>query len=1058
MIKKLLVLLLGTGAIYAQTLAPTISYSTQSTTGAITFNLAAAPAVGELMLAYVNYSNTNAPRTISAPDSNWALLDTASQGNMVMTVWSRLAIAGDGTSYVFTISGASDYYASGILVHVKNNSLAAPVNQHSIFVNPNAGTFNTGPTGLVPSVPGTLPIMVRADAGGNQGGNTMTGNSPYSLLVSARSFWQELYSWSGPLTTDTTTAITGSGSTNTSTSGITSLILVAPGINVTACSSVQEGQVCTLTYNKPVSITVNGSGTSDCSTGCTVAHVTAATNTAGYEIDHMGCPVFPADSIYSTRIDAMPVNTKNTTWNTNQWAVEPISYLKWDGSSSGWGTTPINNSTPLTSFTFNYGGPTLGVFAPTPDPKPFPLVEPQLVYRENGGFSGAPGNGGTKGDLMYTDNHEEYVNTDNCDIWQTYNGMPGTSARTAGTYQSIYGSNPYNIYISGNTGAVTGMDYSATILTRNDVKYGLHHPLDIAITQFVNNAGPSCPTCAVGGYGWPAFYNGYGGANPPQSTLPGSGSWGRLSNAWCNANLNTYTGNRFNLLAGLCHYGFIVSDWASSAGYGGHIDTDTRLDPGVMADMYWLTGALASITSGGNNVEWIDVSSLSTCSPWWNCGSARVNPNNGLVTPPAYMSVTASDGGVDNSLTTPITLIPVTVGTLHPALIIEAGILPSYQLTWYVHGTTNSTVTWTGTNVSSTGLFTIPATATTITQYDLTGASAVDSNALVHVSVFVIPNNADQSIKMDLGGTCAVYSETSSSCAYSSDSNNWVSDKFLPQEDENPTYNTTYTNNNWPGTTPDLHVYTTPVYQYAGEGDLVYGEFVMPAGTYQATWMSNPVNGTNSVQRADGINNFSGSDFGPVYLSANKDVTGFFNFGLVNPANPNLNNVDQRITTPAVVGSDNILSIRMHATVEYNTNGICCRGWRHTAIAQGVYIQKYTGAAKWVLLTSQKTTVNVGQTVQCYLQDWGTGSGAHIVFNNSYLIATSSDRSNGATWSVLPGGVGGTINAISGLYTAPASLAVSGYDTIKLTDTALGLSQTVQIWVNGLAQPALLVH
>jgi hypothetical protein len=110
-------------------------------------------------------------------------------------------------------------------------------------------------------------------------------------------------------------------------------------------------------------------------------------------------------------------------------------------------------------------------------------------------------------------------------------------------------------------------------------------------------------------------------------------------------------------------------------------------------------------------------------------------------------------------------------------------------------------------------------------------------------------------------------------------------------------------------------------------------------------------------------------------------------------------------------------------------------------------------------MTGQVKSLNRGQTVQCYIQDWGTGAGSRIDITrnitNSLFITTSSDRASTGTWSVLAGGVGGTIDSAGGLYTAPASLASSGYDTIKFTDASLGLSATAKIWINGAATPVM---
>jgi alpha-tubulin suppressor-like RCC1 family protein len=74
-----------------------------------------------------------------------------------------------------------------------------------------------------------------------------------------------------------------------------------------------------------------------------------------------------------------------------------------------------------------------------------------------------------------------------------------------------------------------------------------------------------------------------------------------------------------------------------------------------------------------------------------------------------------------------------------------------------------------------------------------------------------------------------------------------------------------------------------------------------------------------------------------------------------------------------------------------------------------------------------------------------TGGQASVLTSQSTAAFTETGGVSGYSWSVNAGGAGGTINSVSGVYTAPAAVG-SGTDTIKVTDS-LGNTATTTITV-----------
>src|SRR6185437_14233526 len=121
-------------------------------------------------------------------------------------------------------------------------------------------------------------------------------------------------------------------------------------INPTA-TSAQIGGTVSISSNRPVnwSLAAGSVGT------LTVADTTHATYTAPASIPNQnvmaGRPVLPNDSVFNTRIDNLPVNANNANWTST--ANTGTNGLGFD---TGWGTSVVDNTVPLTNEIFYYTG------------------------------------------------------------------------------------------------------------------------------------------------------------------------------------------------------------------------------------------------------------------------------------------------------------------------------------------------------------------------------------------------------------------------------------------------------------------------------------------------------------------------------------------------------------------------------------------------------------------------------------------------------------------------------------------------------------------------------
>lgn len=1006
------------------------------------FRLKATPSAGDVLIAEFSFQAGNSLRVPTGWTPAWCADgrgtngNPATAGNDTLEILWRPVQRGDSDQFQFLLTKPQPYMG-GILREWRHLSTTDPIAACRLATANRPAAEFTSPK-LSAGTEGDVPVAVIATAEEKNGGVAVR---PPRFEMSAQpdaAGWNvrdaighpvdskrervaaEFAFRSGPIAKGAITALYF----------INASEAVGGGRDAGIRYTLEEGQrravyaggSLNFRFNRPVNISLTGQGDWSCVEHCLSSTYRAPAHVSG-GIVHNGVTIAPPDSIYAADIAKLPVNAQSTAWTQNIATIEPKFTWGFSGGGGAWGAFYLDSSAvPMHKFEFAYGGANVD----------YPNPRPPLHMRENGALS--------DGAWSY-DTHEEYLDYKTQQIWETYGTGPSQTRASSGETFGVFSANPY--VIKGG-GAVSGLPYAPLYLTAEDVRYGLNHPLDFAFPSFVPMRGGNHLPWGDFGYAWPASSTnlgnytprtGYpadangatGESSPPRASLPGLGSWARLSNGWCSANLDKYSGWVRNILYGACHHGFILSDWTTGGAFQGHTDTDIQEDPNVMKAIGQAMEVIASVwfsPDRTSNIEWIDQSPLSPCSPWWNCpaGQTKINVENSYWVPPNYAEVTLSDGEQDHSQTFRIALIPITAGTLHPNLVMVAG-SPAHRLTWYVNGSTNQEVRWnketnpyvTGTGtVTSDGMYTPAAAVSTVTYDYLVGTSVMDPHAQVHVLVRTIPKNSDGSIRIDAG---------SDECTFKDEGGFiWVSDVCMGVRTGIFSKNV---QRDWSSSTREYHVWSTATEAGYGDGDLDYGEFVVPANSHwRVEWMSNqdrgvPFGGPQRYVHGECVyNTFDWA--GPTPVGANGSIGGFVNFGLLaGPDKAWRTATPYRYTMPATVGSDGLLDVRMYSYSSSFTSGVGCH---HVPNVNGVLmVPDDATKPHWAVDASEHTTLKPGESQQLYLIDWFTGEGSSVTYSGAKPpISVSSNFAGDARWSITERGCSGSkVDAQSGLYTAP---------------------------------------
>lgn len=122
--------------------------------GTIAFTLGGAPAAGNLLIAFCNFGLFGSARTISQASFTRYVPGCDATTNDAMDTWSRVVQGGDGTSWTFTISDASEF-RSGEIYEVNGQDPLNPFNGATFVKSASSSSLN--PT-RIPSVLNCLAL------------------------------------------------------------------------------------------------------------------------------------------------------------------------------------------------------------------------------------------------------------------------------------------------------------------------------------------------------------------------------------------------------------------------------------------------------------------------------------------------------------------------------------------------------------------------------------------------------------------------------------------------------------------------------------------------------------------------------------------------------------------------------------------------------------------------------------------------------------------------------------------------------------------------------------
>jgi hypothetical protein len=524
-----------------------------------------------------------------------------------------------------------------------------------------------------------------------------------------------------------------------------------------------------------------------------------ATYTAPQSVDNQntlaGCPVYPNDTVFNTRIDNLPAHKSSSTWTANMGTLS-VSFLP------SWGLNIADSTTPTAKESFFYSTGNNGLFV-------LP-VWPNLK-REGGTFI-TPFNS--------TDHHIVTLRKDTCRFYELYNDFlngprmcrDGITAGCTAASGTIYSGLGYALPQNGTTDAA-GLPLAPLSLHLAEIKANaIHHALRFTV------AGGYIQATSGSTFLWPATVGNFSG--PASPNFPPYGARFRLK--------RTYDITRFSpiaqtILKALKEYGMMLAD----AGTGPAITTftDVTEDDAAMQ-------AFDEISKAGIKMpefEAVDESSLMV-----SAGSAEVSLSNGFVVPEKYAAVYATDrDNANHRAVAHIALRAVSIGMPSPEIFIAAG-TPAYQLPFWVSGTDRNSATWSLVSgpgsVSPNGFYTPPNAVSSIARSVLRVSAVADPNAkaALYVNVFPAPAGA---IRINSGGGSFT------------DANGHV---FLPDTGLETGAHAA-TGGDWPAwktSDPDRVVYESVDVTWAD--DLVY-TFVVPNGHYKVRFMlGQPYNGVGT--------------------------------------------------------------------------------------------------------------------------------------------------------------------------------------------------------------------
>lgn len=515
------------------------------------------------------------------------------------------------------------------------------------------------------------------------------------------------------------------------TSRTTANVSYSEALNVVA---VAAGAIATITADRPTVWTLSGLGAIVSQSENSVIY-SAPSNVAGAN-NIGGCEVLPLDSVFTTRIDTLPVHASSAQWIAQSVKVASVAI----SIGQSWGVNIVDNTVTPTLMSFYYTTLRNGSY--------YPLLTGNARTREGGSITTDGG----------TDHHMVTVNRESCHFYETYHDyLTGYDASQAYNANSGYDytSSTYSQPVSASGGGTTdaaGLPLTPLTVHLSELQAGvINHALRFT----------SCAGCISSTPMWPAV-----GSTASVSTAAPMGSRWRLKSTF---DTSTFSMETQTILIALQHYGMMLAD------IGGinqiQFDQDTNLDPNMPSVQAELQAAGVS----QSDFDIIDESSLMV-SP----GSSQALGTNSSI-------LTGSDSK-GNMITVPIAVQPILIGVSTPVIYPQAG--TSYTLPSWVNGTSNQNVNWTltsGVGSVTAGVYTAPTSVNAPTAFSLTGVAAADPTNPVTVSGWALPSGA---IRLDVGDPNP-YTD--------SENNLWMADTMGLVSGSYTNDNETYPSTKWGG-------------------------------------------------------------------------------------------------------------------------------------------------------------------------------------------------------------------------------------------------------------------
>ncbi len=272
-----------------------------------------------------------------------------------------------------------------------------------------------------------------------------------------------------------------------------------------------------------------------------------------------GCPVFPADNIWNTRVDTLPVHARSAAWinsiGGNESFHMDFGSGTWDGGPIGIPYNLVSGSQAKKAVVFDYSDES--------DPGPYPIPsDPKIEYS--------------------SDHHILMLDQDNCVLYELYDASLSNGQWYAGS-GAIWDLNSHALRPDGWTSAdAAGLPILPGLVRYDEVETGeINHAIRFTVAQTQR------------AYLWPARHF---ASSITDSNVPPMGARFRLKASY---NISGFSPEMQVILQAMKEYGIIVADNGSDWYISGV--PDERWDNDMLHTLDVLTG---------DDFEAVDASSL----------------------------------------------------------------------------------------------------------------------------------------------------------------------------------------------------------------------------------------------------------------------------------------------------------------------------------------------------------------------------------------------------------------------------------------------------------------